>query len=135
MTHTTEKADIHSQQFQSGFTAKAPLSLSRLCTMKIQDMTNSGKMRHDAVSAEVLNSNPKMKEFSISCNGILKLIQNLKPFKVACPDRLKPLLLKELREKIVPIIQVIFERSFQTGKLPADWCRAQVAPIFKKGSK
>ena len=26
-------------------------------------------------------------------------------------------------------------RSLQTGKLPADWCRAQVTPIFKKGSK
>ena len=76
-----------------------------------------------------------MEEFSISCNGILKLLQNLKPFKAAGPDRLKPLLLKELREEIAPIIQIIFERSLQTGKLPADWCRAQVTPIFKKGSK
>ena len=62
-------------------------------------------------------------------------LQNLKPFKAAGPDRLKPLLLKELREEIAPIIQIIFERSLQTGKLPADWCRAQVTPIFKKGSK
>ena len=135
VTDTTEKADIHNQQFQSVFTTKAPLSLSRLCKMKIQDMTDSGKTRHDAVPAELLNSNPKMEEFSISCNGILKLLQNLKPFKAAGPDRLKPLLLKELREEIAPIIQIIFERSLQTGKLPADWCRAQVTPIFKKGSK
>ena len=103
--------------------------------MKIQDMTDSGTMRHDAVPAEVLSPNPEMEEFSISCNGILKLLQNLKPFKTAGPDRLKPLLLKELREEIAPIIQIIFEHSLQTGKLPADWCRAQVAPIFKKGSK
>ena len=120
MTDTTEKADIHNQQFQSVFTTKAPLSLSRLCKMKIQDMTDSGKMRHDAVPAELLISNPKMEEFSISWNGILKLLQNLKPFKAAGPDRLKPLLLKELREEIAPIIQIIFERSLKTGKLPAD---------------
>ena len=44
-------------------------------------------------------------------------------------------LLKELCEKIAPIIQVIFERSIQTGKLPAEWCRAKVSPIFKKGDK
>ena len=135
MTDTTEKADIHNQQFQSVFTTKATLSLSRLCKMKIQDMTDSCKMRHDAVPAELLNPNPNMEELSISCNGILKLLQNLKPFKAAGPDRLKPLLLNELREEIAPIIQIIFECSLQTGKLPADWCRAKVTPIFKKGSK
>ena len=61
-----------------------------------------------------------MEEFSISINGILKLLHNLKPSKAAGPDRLKPLLLKELRDKIAPIIQIIFERSIQTGKLPVD---------------
>ena len=55
--------------------------------------------------------------------------------KAAGPDRLKPILLKELCEEIAPIIQVIFERSIQTGKLPTEWCRAQVSPIFKKGDK
>ena len=135
MTDTAEKADLHNQQFQSVFTTKAPLSLSRLCQIQIQDMTDWGKMRHDAVPDRVLNTNPKIEEFSISCNGILKLLQNLKPFKAAGPDKLKPLLLKELREEIAPIKQVIFERSLQTGKLPADWCKAQVTPVFKKGTK
>ena len=135
VTDTTEKANTHNQQFQSVFTTKAPLSLSRLCKMQIQDMTDNGTMCHDAVPAEVLSSSPKMEELSISINGILKLLQNLKPFKAAGPDRLKPLLLKELRDEIAPIIQIIFERSIQTGKLPADWSRAQVTPIFKKGNK
>ena len=135
VTDKTEKANTHNQQFQSVFTTKAPLSLSRLCKMQIQDMTDNGTMCHDAVPAGVLSSSPKMEEFSISINGILKLLQNLKPFKAAGPDRLKPLLLKELRDEIAPIIQIIFERSIQTGKLPADWSRAQVTPIFKKGNK
>ena len=135
MTDTTEKANTHNQQFQSVFTTKAPLSLSRLCKMQIQDMTDNGTMCHDAVPAGVLSSSPKMEEFSISINGILKLLQNLKPFKAAGPDRLKPLLLKELRDEIAPIIQIIFERTIQTGKLPADWSRAQVTPIFKMGNK
>ena len=114
---------------------KAPLSLSRLCKMQIQDMADSGTLRHDVVPAGILNSNPTMEELTISCNGILKLLQNLKPFKAAGPDKLKPLLLKELREEIAPIIQIMFERSLQTGKVPADWCKAQVTPIFKKGNK
>ena len=76
-----------------------------------------------------------MGDFGISVAGILKLLRNLKPGKAAGPDKLKPILLKELNEKIAPIIQVIFERSIQTGKLPAELCRAQVTPIFKKGDK
>ena len=84
---------------------------------------------------EMRKSTPVMEDFSISVAGILKLLKNLKPGKAAGPDRLKPILLKELCEEIAPIIQVIFERSIQTGKLPAEWCRAQVSPIFKKGDK
>ena len=70
MTDTTEKANTHNQQFQSVFTTKAPLSLSRLCKMQIQDMTDNGTMCHDAVPAGVLNSSPKMEEF----NGILNTV-------------------------------------------------------------
>ena len=50
-------------------------------------------------------------------------------------DRLKPLLLRELREEIAPIIKIIFDRSLQTGKLPADWVKANVMPVFKKDDK
>ena len=40
VTETAEKADLHNLQFQSVITTKAPLSLSRLCKMKLQDMTD-----------------------------------------------------------------------------------------------
>ena len=74
VTDTTEKANTHNQQFQSVFTTKAPLSLSRLCKMQIQDMTDNGTMCHDAVPAGVLSSSPKMEEFSISINGSFKIL-------------------------------------------------------------
>ena len=60
---------------------------------------------------------------------------NLKPGKAAGPDKLKPLLLKELRDEIASIIKVIFEKSLQTGKLPSEWVTANVMPVFKKGDK
>ena len=66
-------------------------------------------------------------------SGILKLLKNLKLNKAASPDKLKPLLLQQLRVEIAPILQVIFKCTILTGKLPENWCRAQVAPIFKKG--
>ena len=64
-----------------------------------------------------------------------KTIKKSETWKSSWPDRLKPILLKELCKELVPIIQVIFERSIQTGKLPAEWCRAQVRLMFKKGDK
>ncbi len=33
------------------------------------------------------------------------------------------------------MLTVIFQQSLSTGKLPSDWLKAEVAPIFKKGSK
>ena len=76
-----------------------------------------------------------MEKFGISVVGIPKLLKNLKPGKAAGPDRLGPLLLQKLREEIAPILQVLFESSLRTGKLPMDWCRALVTSIFKKEDK
>ena len=103
--------------------------------MKRQDMADINTISSDAIPAGVLNDAPVMEDFSISADDIPKLLQNLKPGKAAGPDRLKPLLLKELREEVAPFIQVIFKRSIKIGKLPADWCNAQVTPIFKKVDK
>ena len=62
-----------------------------------------------------------------------QVIKKYKPGKAAGLDRLKPLLLIELRKEIAPIIKIIFDRSLQTGKLPAVWMKANVMPVFKKG--
>ena len=55
--------------------------------------------------------------------------------KAASPDYTKLLVLKELRKEITPVIQVIFERSLETGQLPKDWTSARVSTLFKKGDK
>ena len=103
--------------------------------MKLKDMTDQGIISPDSGLPGTLSSVPPMKDFRISVQGILKLLKNLKPGKAASPDKLKPLLLQELCNEIAPILQIIFERSLQTGKIPSDWSKALVAPIFKKGDK
>lgn len=52
---------------------------------------------------------PKMPEIEIDLNGVLKLLANLKPDKAAGPDDIKPVLLKELRCEIAPVVKIIFE--------------------------
>ena len=136
-SETKTKANLFNQQFKSVFTPKEPLSLSRLAQMRVQDLNHEGGLPPDSdiTTDSQQDSTVTMPEINISQNGLLKLLKNLKPGKTAGPDRLKPLLLRELRGEIAPIIKVIFDRSLQTGKLPADWMTANVMPVFKKGDK
>ena len=45
-----------------------------------------------------------MPEIKIDENEILKLLSNLKVDKVAGPDDIKPIVLKELRKEIAPVM-------------------------------
>ena len=88
--------------------------------MRVQDLKKAVGLPSDNTPNSLQDSSTNMPEINISENGLMKLLQNLKPGKAAGPDKLKPLLLRELREEISPIIQIIFDRSLKTGKLPAD---------------
>ena len=61
VTETAEKADVHNLQFQSVFTTKAPLSLTRLCKMKIQDMADQGEIPSESLPQGMQESHPAMK--------------------------------------------------------------------------
>ena len=134
-TDTKTKANLFNNQFNSVFTPKEPLSLKRLAKMRVQDLKIAGGLPLDTDTDTLPDATTCMPEIDISENGLLKLLKNLKPGKAAGPDGLKPLLLRELREEIAPIFKVIYDRSLVTGKLPADWMKANVMPVFKKGDK
>ena len=53
------------------------------------------------------------------------------------PDTLPGRLLqsKTSLQEITPRVHFIFTQSRCTGELPTEWTQANVAPIFKKGSK
>ena len=83
----------------------------------------------------IRTTSPFLSDIDISENGILKLLNNLKPGKAAGPDNLRPLLLKELRMEIAPVMKVILRKKLETRQIMAEWCGANVTPIFKKGDK
>jgi len=76
-----------------------------------------------------------MQEITFSTLGISKLLQNLNPAKACGPDQNRPIFLKELHLELAPIVQILFQRSYDAGKLPTDWTSALVTPLFKKGIK
>ena len=120
-----EKAELLNKQFQSVFSQNNPLCLKHLAERVARIVAPAPKASHY----------PTMPDFTIATNGIKKMLGTLKPHKAAGPDMIRPLILRDLRDTIAPILQVIFSRSMETGKLPRDWKVANVIPIFKKGSK
>jgi hypothetical protein len=42
---------------------------------------------------------------------------------------------EELATDISPLLQLIFQKSLDTGVVPDDWRIANVSPVYKKGQK
>ena len=72
--------------------------------MAVQDLVDTGKIDSKSVPANLINTQPVMPDIQLSENGILKLLKDLNPHTAAGPDELKPLVLKEFREVIAPML-------------------------------
>ena len=76
-----------------------------------------------------------MPNIVIGLEGVIKLLANLKPDKAAGPDKIKPILLRELKLEVAPILKIIFQKTLISGCIPKDWKTAIVSPLYKKGDK
>ena len=130
---TVDKANVLNQQFQSMFTPKSTLKLSQIASMAVQDLSDNGTIDPSQIPGECLSTTPHMESITVSTNGIAKLLKDLNPNKAAGLDQMKPLVLQRICDVIAPILQVIFQRSVNTGRVPKDWSTAFVYPLFKKG--
>ena len=112
-TDSSSKSEILNKQFKSVFT---PPSLVETPKLPGQPF-------------------PPIKDLHITEHGVYKLIDGINTSKSSGPDGIPGKLLQSLANELAPVLRFIFEQSLLTGDLPVDWTRANVAPIFKKGSK
>ena len=76
-----------------------------------------------------------MPDITVYNEGVVKLLQQLSPFKAAGPDGITPYVLKTVAEEIAPALTIIFQKSLDTGTVPHDWLCAMITPIFKNGDR
>ena len=113
-TEAKEKADVLNAQFESVFSRETPFP---------EDI-----MGHTLPY-------PPMEDIEFTVAGIEKLLKKLQEHKAPGPDKIAPRILKQLSSTIAPTLAVIFRKSYDTGEVPNEWRKANVVPVFKKGSK
>ena len=73
---------------------------------------------------------PDVPVLHIQENGVEKLMKNLNPYKASGPDDLPARVLKDYCTILSAPLCLIFNASVQQGKLPNDWRKALISPLF-----
>jgi len=74
-----------------------------------------------------------LEEVDFSFIKIFRVLNKLKAKHTMGPDGLSTFFLKNLSGSIAFPLLLIFNQSFQSGRLPAIWKHAVITPVFKKG--
>jgi len=66
-------------------------------------------------------------------NGVVKLLHILNHRITSGPDEVHAHFLHSLSDKVAPALSLVFRQSIQSDKLPWQWKKAWITPVFKKG--
>ena len=76
-----------------------------------------------------------MPNITVSRAGVIKLMANIKEHKATGPDGIPGRLLKYCAYELADTFTLLFQKSLEQGRVPHDWKKARIVPIFKKGDK
>ena len=88
-----------------------------------------------ADNTQVINKNCSLEYVEINQERIVKAMSTLKSNKAAGVDGMNSSFIKGCAYGIIRPLELIFKKSMELGEIPADWKKANISVIFKKGSK
>ena len=77
----------------------------------------------------------KLHNITITREEVKRHLSDLNGNKAPGPDGISPHVLKQCADILCTPLKDIFATSLRTGDVPQDWRRANISPIYKKGSK
>ena len=107
-----EMAEVMNECFQTVFT----------------DEGNFG-LEDDDINGNVLT------RIQVRREEVMKLLESLDVSKAPGPDGVSNWVLKECRYQLVEKIHSLIKDSLLQGRVPRDWKRANIVPIYKSGNK
>lgn len=79
-----------------------------------------------------INNYPELKDIHFSPDSVKLALSKIRPHSSGGPDYVNPTVLSLLKDELCLPLSIIFNCSFQTGKLPSIWKLANVTPIYKR---
>ena len=76
-----------------------------------------------------------LSEFAISEETVRNILLSISPYKACGPDGISARVIRECYEQLAVPVTIICRLSLEQGTVPRSWKRANIIPIFKKGSK
>ena len=76
-----------------------------------------------------------LQKIQVVVEEVKEQLGNQREDKAPGPDNMQPRVLREVAEQVSEMLTDIFNSSLESGQVPEDWRVANVAPLFKKGSR
>ena len=86
-------------------------------------------------SIDIDFSNDHLYQINFEVSHITNILKNLDPNKAQGPDNIHGKILKNCSSSLAVPLSILFNASYTSGCIPAEWKMANVVPIHKKGSK